>query len=401
MKIKSAICSLLVLAGFAASAQEVVTTSGGTKDVFYSLANGEVSAVSSTNWDIAFEIKGFTGAIYTNDGAGVELYQSPYTVAQWSSVDTNGMSGWSVRRNDHEMWSAGAFNENVSSDFDLGWGEYDINTHAVKGDSIYVLKLADGSFVKMYVKDLTSGTYTFVYANIDGSNEQTKTLAGTNFTNKNFGYFSFSTGSTLDREPAKADWDLLFTKYQSPIPVGGGQFLYYPVSGVKVNKNMEVAERAGVDVTNNDTSTLAWSISVIEIGSDWKQFDGSTYVLTDNLSFFIRTASGSVWKIYFTKYEGGSAGTYTFQKELIASSGIESISLQDVAVYPNPSTASQGFVLESTNPIENAQLIDANGKVVPTALNNNALDLNGVAAGMYILQIQTANGLSNYCVVVR
>jgi hypothetical protein len=234
-------------------AQEVVSTSGSMNDVYYSMSTGDVAATSNSNWDLAFEIKGFSGSVLLNAQKGNLVFSSPFKVSEWAAFDSTGYSSWLTSINSRESWSMGALSQNPSGDFDLGWGTYDVNTHAVTGDSIFMLALADGSFKKMYIKDLTTGVYTFVYSDIDGSNEQTKTISVGDYEDENFAYFSFESNAALSRDPKTATWDVLFTKYIEPINVGGGQIQNYGVSGVKINKGVEVAQRNGMIATSNDT----------------------------------------------------------------------------------------------------------------------------------------------------
>ena len=173
-------------------AQEIVSTSGGVNDVYYSMRTGEVSSVSNTTWDLGFEIKGNTGSILVNGQKGNQVFNSSFTVAQWSSFDTSGYMSWPSNLNSRETWGVGAFNQNPSSAFDLGWGIYNVSTHAVTGDSIFMLTLSGGGMKKIYIKDLTNDVYTFVYADVDGSNELTKTVNTADYKDENFAFYSFA-----------------------------------------------------------------------------------------------------------------------------------------------------------------------------------------------------------------
>jgi len=387
------------------NAQEIVSTSGGLNDVFYSMSTGDVSSTSNTDWDLAFEVKGSTGSILINGQMGNQVYASKYTIAEWATFDSAGFATWPAPINSLESWGMGAFNQNPSSAFDLGWGVYNVSTHAVTGDSIFFLSLADGTFKKMYVKDLTSGVYTIVYADIDGSNEMTKTISIANFSNENFAYFSFNTEATASREPNTKTWDIVFTKYIELIPVGGGQFQNYPVSGVKINKGVEVAQRNGIAVSSNDTNALTWSTKLTEIGSDWKMFDGSKYVFAEDQVYFLRLADKSVWKIYFTNYEGGSKGNFYFNKELIAagSSGLNELNSSDLTVFPNPANGNGRIYVNMTNEKLNSfQVLDSRGAVVPARIIGNVIEFNATpAAGVYFIQILHNQGIATKTLIIR
>ncbi|MBI1307956.1 MAG: T9SS type A sorting domain-containing protein [Bacteroidetes bacterium] len=394
-KVQSILAAALLITTTAFAQESVVSTSGSVNDVYYSMANGDVKSVSNTNWDLAFEMTGYTGSILINGQKGNKLFVSPFAVADWANFDTTGYMSWSENINSLTTWSVGAFSQNPTSDFDLGWGQYDINTHTVKGDSIFLLQLSGGSFKKIYIKNLATGNYTFVYADLDGSNEQTKVVSKADYIGQNFGYFTFDGETGVSREPSSEEWDIVFTKYISLIPIGGGQFMNYPVAGVKINKGVQVAERSGVNVSDNDTMNLNWDTDITTIGSDWKSFDGSQYVITADLSYFLRLANGDVWKIYFTNYEGGSAGKYYFTKELIKSSSVQNGLTADIRIYPNPAANSDIIQLDVPIGLEvlNVTAITASGQIIYGSFENGAISFNqNLTPGLYHLQINTSAG---------
>jgi len=373
-------------------------TSGGNSEVYYSFKNGVVKTVDNNNWDLAFEMKGFLSGIHVNEQAGAQVFVSPFAVADWSNFDTTGMSTWEISRNSTETWSEGGFNSNISSEYDLGWGQYDINTHSVKGDSVYLLKTRSGSFQKVYIKSLANSTYTFVYADVDGSNEMTQTIVKGDFPGVNFAYYDFDKDASLNREPVTTEWDIVFTKY--PIGIQAGpDLLYYPVIGAKINKGYEVSERNGMDVMDNDTSTLSWNSIVTEIGSDWKDFNGMAYEIIADRAYFVRTATGSVWKIYFTDYKGGPSGTCYFTTELVgATVGIQEFK-NNISIYPNP--ASEYFTIEQNDQLESVSLLDANGRIIRSWAPQGSYSVKGITAGLYYLTTASSKGLSVRPLLVR
>jgi hypothetical protein len=388
------------LAPMLLTAQEVqdsVTTLAGSQDAFYSMDNGSVADRLAADWDIAFEITGFTSSIRVNGGSGVELYRTPFSAADFAKFDTAGMGSWERLLNSNETWSDGAFNTSPANDFDLGWGVYNPNTHIVKGDSIYLMKLANQSYKKIYIDRLASNKYYFKHADLDGSNEKTSELNKSLFGGKVFGYFSITSDKVVDSEPAKKDWDILFTKYidlvyQGPTPTP------YPVSGVLINKGTEVAQREGLAVTDNDTSSLTWTTNISTIGSDWKQynFPMNTYNITPDQAFFLRLQNGAVWKIYFTGYNGGSQGQYLFTKELIkASASQNDLTLNNaVQVFPNPSISGE-FTLKLNKKTTGLTYSVSNisGQIVKngTISDLTSIDLSNQESGLYFLTVAGSN----------
>lgn len=391
--------ALMVLAGLTISlsnAQEVkdtVFTMGNTMDVYYSMNDGAVGSAIRNNWDIAFENLGFTASVLINGQKGVSLYSSPYTVDQWSSFDSTGYAAWPSTINSLESWSSGAFNQNLSNDFDLGWGTYNVSTHIISGDSIFFIGLEDGSFRKLYIDELAAGEYTFVYANIDGSNEKKVSIKKNDIGAQNFGFYSIENDKLVEREPDTETWDVVFTQYLSPVPVGGGEFQNYPVSGVKINKYVQVAQRDGQAVSSNDTNGLNWNTNLTEIGSDWKSWNGTAYEYEENRVYFVKLDGGQMWKLYFTKYEGGPSGNYHLVKEKIASGvSVNEVVDSQVSLYPNPSTHKNVIVaLANNTELVNIQIYNSAMQLI-SSQTDAVINASVLASGMYFISVQTTDG---------
>ncbi|MCX6909508.1 MAG: DUF2339 domain-containing protein, partial [Verrucomicrobia bacterium] len=108
-------------------------------------------------------------------GAGVALYTYPKSdTSGWATIDTTGLSSWKPMYNDPGNWENGAFSRYAKGYFDYGWCIYNDVTHNLVGDSLFVIKLRDGNFKKLWmIKKLSSlDIYLFRYANLDGSGEQ-------------------------------------------------------------------------------------------------------------------------------------------------------------------------------------------------------------------------------------
>ena len=166
----------------------VSTGIGYINDVYYSLENEEVKTVERGDWDIAFAVGEATGSgMITNEGNGTVLYFYPNgDTDDWASLDTSGIASWTKYYNHDTTWSIGAFAQTATGDYDpifgtidMGWGHYDMNTHIVKGDSLFVLKLSDGSFKKLWIDRLQNKHYYFKSADLDGSNEVSDTVVKT------------------------------------------------------------------------------------------------------------------------------------------------------------------------------------------------------------------------------
>ncbi len=294
---------------------EVKVTMGPdyANDVYYSLDGDQSFEVPGTNWDIGFGTYVMNPSILINSGAGVELYELSRDTSVWySPVDTAGMSSWTRLNNSLETWAVGAFSGNAPGGFDFGWGIYDHVSKNVNGAAVYLIRLQDGALKKIFIRQKNGylNTVYFLYANTDGSDEYLVALANNPYADKEYVYYSLAGHMVVDREPLKDSWDLLFTRYYDyRIP--------YIVTGVLTRAGVSVAKVGGVSPASADTTMAQFSSSFSVIGYDWKEYDMMTnqYTLADDLSYFVKTASGKVYQIYFTHFEGGTTGVIGFSRK--------------------------------------------------------------------------------------
>jgi hypothetical protein len=146
-----------------------------TNDVYYSLVNGTTANVARDNWDIAFYTSVTSAGILINDGSGMVLYSYPKgDSSAWATVDTIGLYTWTKLYNTDTNWEAGAFNRNDQGHPDYGWGIYNTVSHNLTGDSIFIIKLIDGSFKKLRIlkKESAANKYYLSWANLDGTNQE-------------------------------------------------------------------------------------------------------------------------------------------------------------------------------------------------------------------------------------
>jgi hypothetical protein len=298
--------------------------SNSINDVYYSLATGEVASLNRSDWDIAFSIPLQSATILINEGAGVELYTVGDTNA-WDLIDDNTITGLSPSFNDESDWSKGAFNIYATGFPNYGWGTYHAGNpdHNVGGDSLYVIKLSDGSFKKFMVRAKlgANSLNIFRWADLNGENEIIGSVGTAGYVDKkHFIHYSLVNNQLVEAEPDMTEWDLLFTRYSIKIPVGPSQFMDYPVMGVFSNPDVLVASVTGKDpenVTYSDASTFSERPDAI--GHDWKVSDPVTHEisLADSTSYLIESVDGNTYLMYFSNYGGNSEGTIEFKLKTI------------------------------------------------------------------------------------
>lgn len=367
--------------------------------VWYSLSNDEQGRSEKTNWDIAFDASGFGSGVLINSVTGTTLYKYPKAdTSGWNSIDTVGMSGWMKRYNSDTSWALPAIGRyaDPTNQLDLDWGKYNMTTHVVTGDSIFIVKLANGAYKKLWIVNLNGGAYEFKYANLDGSSAHDVTFTKSLYNGKNYGYYSLQNDAALDREPLSANWDLLFTQHTAFIPQA------YTVTGVLHNAGVSVAKCE--NVPNKETftnySAQTFNTAINEIGYNWKTFTGTAYTVQDSLVYFVKQKTGDIWKVIFRGFGGASNGNYIFTKEKIftAPTGVETVvaNKSSLVLYPNPSNGQNVTVLYGLSKSSTAvklSVVDISGRTVLAEVLNAQPGLHQYAlpamrTGMYIVTVE-------------
>lgn len=375
---------------------------GYAGDVFYSLQNGLVKSEPRNNWDLAFYTVRWSAGVMINDGMGAVLYTYPNSdTTGWQSMDVTDIESWKPLYNSDTIWEEGAFNVNSLDHPDYGWGVYNMVTHDVVGDSIFVLKLADGTLKKVWIqrKNSTANTYYFKYANIDGSDEVVEVLNVNDFSERHFIYYSITDQEVIDREPPKESWDILFSRFMGTTFDNEGNPSRYPVVGV-LNNPMAGANRfqpVGQDFEDWNSSPMIYERAAI--GHDWKQFDMELFqwVLADDLAFFVKTVQEDVYKLTFDYFGGTSTGKTGFQKTAVslASVGQDIENLNGMKVSPNP--ASEQIVVRLEEHLSTSvtlKIFNQTGSLVHTQVINPLkstinISLENFRNGLYVILIDT------------
>lgn len=407
--------------------QEISTGTGYQKQSYVQLGTGAQKQVNNTAWDIAFTVFGQQDAgIFINESSGssmgqalpvVELYYA--LTDDFSSEPDPVLLEELYLLNSEKSWQYGAFNElrDTTNLFDYGWGMYNFQTNQVVGNAVFVVKLRNGQYRKIKIESLIGSTYTFRYANLDGSNEVVKTLDKADHAGKTLAYFSFDTGNTVDVEPASGGFDLLYCRYITPLlDPGSGGYIPYNVTGILHGPGVEVAKADGVDPASVSFGDYQDSLQTAldAIGYDWKTLVGTSWSLDDDRVYFVKTAENRVWKLHFIDFEGSATGTAVFEKTdlgiVSAVADPAALGLKALA-YPNPVQHQLTLSLETPRSLGGAarfDLLDMQGKPVATFRETlregfQVLEIPaaGWPAGVYTLRLTTGAQTLNLGKIVK
>jgi hypothetical protein len=354
---------------------------------FYNLEDGNTTSATHTEWDIAFNVTPFNLGIIVNEGVGlsftaplsiVELFQTNST--DFATADTIGIS---KIYNDEVSWSAGAFNliADASSSADYGWGDYNFGNNQVVGTRIFAIKLRNETYKKLEIQSLIAGVYTFRFADLDGNNEVTTTIDKANYPAKTLAYYSIENETALDLEPT--DWDMVFTRYVTPLNDGSGGTIDYTLTGILTDAGVQVVQADGINPSTVDhlDYTNDYQDSLTIIGYDWKSFQGS-WVIEAERVYFVKTANEKIWKIQFFDFEGSSTGTTTLEKTLIdgtSSTNKVTEHFSSFNVFPNPASDVTNLVFE-VKTYEGAAQIQIINQLGQRVYNENIEIHNGLNA---------------------
>lgn len=392
-----ALIACLTASSLGAQTDSVTLGPGYQNEVWYSLSAGEQASNDREDWDLAFDVSPTGYSIRINAGSGTQAWAFPGDTGQFLTLDTTGMSSWVELNNGEESWYQGALNA-LESGLDVGWGEYNTSTHIITGNRIFVLKLSNGQFQKLIIESLTSGVFYIRHASLDNSMDMQHEVDKSQFSGKNFGYFSLRNHSAQDPEPDQNLWDLYFGRYTADLGIP------YTVTGVLLNDGVEAARAYPVINPSTYNQWGNWMMSDLmnTIGYDWKAFDMNSggYVMADSTVYFVKDVQGDIYKLVFTGFEGSSTGKVHFDRSEVSAISIDEDQAFFTRVYPNPATDLLNVVIDARSEVT-VRITNMNGQTVFTeirpanGLSAHALSISGFEPGLYVISFESAEGYTS------
>jgi hypothetical protein len=280
---------------------------------FFDLSEDTSYTNANSTWDLAFE----SGT----DGWHIRPNYSNYIgILNTGSTDFNATT-YSTK---DKTWLYDASSGNPDSTAIGDW------QHPASGSpEVYLVGIYDGakytSVRKIRFTQVTDTSYSFAYAGIDNSAK--KEIVLKKIPAYNYTYFSFTKGDTVNVEPLKDKWDLLFTQYMTTLFTNEGIATPYLVRGVYINPNKVAAMVDSVTGYDNiNISNIVESkMSTIQdiIGYNWKSVEinqssnSASYAIRKNYTYIIRDTEGDYYKFRFLSFVNESllVGYPSFEKE--------------------------------------------------------------------------------------
>lgn len=258
--------------------------------IFYKLSSESIiSTNDKADWDLAFDCT--SEHIFLNSSKLMYIWNTGQT-SMSSVTDTTGFYAnkkWDSEKGMHDSTAIGDLTSILNQVVLINRGYNDIGTHQ--------------GFRKMMVQSVGTGSYTFTYSNLDGTASYTKTITISSTHNKI--YYSFTSNNEVVIEPAKNNYDLLFTQYTQTFydPLQS-----YLVTGVLINPNntrvSKITDKTFNDIALSDTTSHPFSNYANSIGYDWKVYDFGTslYVVDVSHCYIISDNEGFFWKLHFIDF---------------------------------------------------------------------------------------------------
>jgi len=161
-------------------------------------------------------------------------------------------------------------------------------------------------FKQLVIDSLSQGIYYFRIAAYDGTNQQAFSVSKNRAVN--YTLFSISNPQTAVSEPARLNWDLLFSQYTTLLYTDVGDPYPYLVTGVLLNPSLVVVAVDSItpfeDITFETAQSMNFSKQADGIGYLWKvyDFDDGSYTVDSKIIYVIRDAKGFLYKLRFKDF---------------------------------------------------------------------------------------------------
>ena len=393
--------SALIAISSESAAQEIVyddfTMNPGYENmVYYSVDSGVAGTAIMASWDLAFDVRPMGGTALINSGQGMSLFPAG-ALSDWDVIDdtfADNAGAIVPFQNGTAYWSQGAFSEGGDGSFDLGWGVYDIVTHTIASDKMYVISLPDGTWKKFALLSLVSGVYTFQCANLDGTDFFEDQVAKSNYLGKIHAFYNLTNQEELDLEPA-SEWDMLFIRYVEEIQPG----VNYGVTGALTHPSVRVQEENGLadPFVDGAIDVSAMTDSINAIGYDWKSYGGGSFTVLDDRCYFVESVTGAQWRLVFTGFDGSMTGNVELGKILVSGADVSESPASALTshLFPNPATSGTDVNLTCESSMSQITVWSINGqRVADVAARGQSITLSTAAMepGMYLVEVQSFLG---------
>lgn len=274
------------------------------QQIFYSLNNNQVVRQNpKTAWDIGLESGAEGWRIFLNSSRGGAAVQLENTDFESINNPTGIEWKWDASSGNADSTAIGDYRESAATIIiDRGFDPAGNHT----------------GYWKMKVIEVTSASYTFRCAEINGAQDTILTVPKS--ANTNLTAFSFDQLAEAEIEPPSDSWDLLFTQY---VHIFYDPVTPYLVTGVIINRYQttvaEVSDRNFDELALEHAEEYQFSNALDIIGYDWKTFDfaSANFIIHPEKIYLINDSEGRYFKLKFIDFytESGQRGAPRFEMQ--------------------------------------------------------------------------------------
>jgi len=289
---------------------EVVSVKMGVDyntQIFYSLSEKTIATNNLNNWDLSLECGADGFHFWLNGGKGVYAY---------NTKDTTFEKTYSI---DDLEWRWDDPSGNLDSTAIGNW--FDKQTSKSYNNVYLIDRGAEETsrYKKLVIISFSDNAYVIKYSNLDGTEEYSNIISKAE--NKSRIYFSLNNaGQTMDIEPDKNSWDILFTKYRH-VYYEMDPVVSYIVNGVILNPYSTTAARDtsntfdAIDLAKAQSFNYTNKLNII--GFDWKYYNlaSGQFMVNKNQIYVIKTSKGDYYKMRFIDFydDQGQKGAPKFE----------------------------------------------------------------------------------------
>lgn len=283
--------------------------------VYFDLATGTtVSQIPITGWDIGFSSGDSLPVVILNT-AQIMSAADAGPIAFDDLTSTSGL----LWKYDHPSGQVDSMSIGKWWAADIG-GFYSRNHVYVVDRGVNAAGKKLG-YKKFMVVGYDGNSYTVRFADLNGANDRTVTIAKDR--QRNYIGLSFDSGTAVAFEPPARSWDIVFTRYTHIFYEP--EYTPYSVTGVLLNTaGVHVAVdsvRPFAEITAADVERYTFSSTRDGVGYNWKTFylDKGEFEVHPHIVYILRDMDGFYYKLHFIDFydEGGQKGYPTFEYQTL------------------------------------------------------------------------------------
>lgn len=287
-----------------------------TDQVYFDFSSGQIASTNkNSDWALEFECGEFGYHIKTNTADYIMVARTGSTNIDSIFSDISEF-----------IWRADKSDGNPDSTAVGEWLSFESDS-PMYNNEVYIIGRFDGlSYTPLkkvqfiYMDDLS---YKIRIGNLDEINTDTTLITKVNTIN--YIQFSFENNTTIQLEPQKDEWDILFTQYHTILYTEDSIRTPYFVRGVLLNPyNVDAALDSinRFEDINYSTAVQEYYINQLDaIGHDWKSVtvdqasNSAEYKVRPGYTYIIKDTNNDLYKMRFKSFfnDSGQKGYPSFE----------------------------------------------------------------------------------------